>query len=202
MRQIIFATLAALALTACSGASKPATDIERNEPWDLKAKASHIRYTTIKNNSIAENNYFTLFSGSVGNDGTAQIDIALNSLETNVDTRNERMKSIVFNTLDYPSAVITANLPIDSLGALGLKERMSIESSIAVSMAGQSADYDAEFMVTRLGANEVLVESAAPIMVEAEDFGFGPAIDKLQELANLDAITPVVPVSFSLVFER
>ncbi|MEP1231250.1 MAG: YceI family protein [Litorimonas sp.] len=202
MRHIILGTLASLAITACSGSNTPTVDSERAGPWDLKAQSSSIRYTTIKNNSTAESNNFTLFSGSVSNDGTAKIDIALNSLETNVDTRNERMKTIVFNTLDHPSAVITSSLPMSELTDLTAHERKRVESEVSVTLAGTTASYDAEFMITRLDANEVLVESADPIMVNAQDFNFGPAIDKLQELAKLDSITPVVPVSFSLVFKR
>jgi len=56
--------------------------------------------------------------------------------------------------------------------------------------------------VTRLGPNKVLVSSAAPVYVHADDFGLQSGVDKLQELAKLSSITPVVPVSFSLMFER
>jgi len=201
MRHIILGLTAAAFLSACGGGT-PAADAERSGAWDLKSKDSSIHYTTIKNGDIAENNSFSLFSGEVSNGGDVQIDIALNSVETNIDTRDERMKKFVFKTVDFPSAVIKATLPMAEFDGLDAGGRKSVQTEISVSLAGQTASYDAAFMVTRLGANEALVESAAPIMVAAEDFGLSEGVAKLQELAKLDSITPVVPVSFSLVFKR
>ncbi len=200
MRNIFLGLTATILLAAC-GSSTPET-LERSGDWDLKSKTSHILYTTIKNQSIAESNSFNLFSGSVSENGHVEIDIALNSVQTNIDTRDERMKKFVFKTVDYPSAVVKTSLSMDTLATLEVGARQMIEAELAVSLAGQSSNYDAQFMVTRLGVNEVLVESATPIMVQAEDFNLGAGINKLQELAKLQSITPVVPVTFSLVFER
>ena len=190
------------ALTACSAAPTQSANEAKTGPWDLKAAQSQIQYITIKNGDIAESNHFTLFSGKVDAAGTAQIDIALNSVETFVDTRNSRMKEFVFKTEQYPSATIKAALPMDNFKGYALGTRQKFETDITVSMAGQAQDYSAEFMITPISANKVLVESAAPIMVEAGDFAFEAGIAKLQSLANLQAITPIVPVSFSLIFER
>jgi len=201
MRKLVLGFTAALFITACGGGA-PAETAERSGAWDLKSKESSILYTTIKNQSIAESNHFSLFTGEVSEGGDVTIDIALNSVKTNIDTRDERMKKFVFKTVDFPSAVISAALPMAEFGELTSGDRKSIENEISVSLAGQTSSYDAQFMVTRLGPNEVLVESAAPIMVAAEDFELGAGVAKLQELAKLDSITPVVPVSFSLVFKR
>jgi len=48
--------------------------------------------------------------------GEAVISIALNSVQTNVDTRDERMKKLVFKTADYPLATISTSLPMATLG--------------------------------------------------------------------------------------
>lgn len=202
MRKIIFGLFAAGLLSACGGSSAPTADIARSGPWDLNAKPSKISYLTIKNGDIAENNTFSLFSGSVSPAGEVSIDIALNSLATNIDTRDVRMKKIVFNTDNYPSALITTALALGDFEAMETGARKAVSSEVTVSLAGLSSRYDAEFMVTRLGANSALVESAAPILVGAADFGLTEEVAELQALAKLDSITPVVPVSFSLVFER
>jgi len=201
MRNIVLGLTAAVFLSACGGGGAPVV-AERTGPWDLKSKESRIHYTTIKNANIAESNSFSLFSGEITNDGNAQIDIALNSVQTNIDTRDERMKRIVFKTTDFPSATIKAALPMAEFGALAVGGRKFLENEVSVSLAGKSSSYDAQFTVTRLGPNEALVESTLPIMVAVEDFDFVADVAELQKLAKLNSITPVVPVSFSLVFKR
>lgn len=193
--------LTAFFLVACSGAASH-VEAPRSGPWDLKHQESTIQYMTIKNADIAEVNSFGLFSGEVTDSGDVQIDIALNSVQTNIDTRDERMKKYVFKTDDYPSAVITTSLSLAELDILETGARTTIENEISVSLAGQSASYDAAFTITRLGANKALVESAAPIIVSAADFNVMDGIETLRGLAKLDSITPVVPVTFSLVFRR
>ena len=54
----------------------------------------------------------------------------------------------------------------------------------------------------RIHDNEILVETAAPIQVSADDFGLVPGLNKLQELANAKAITPVSQVTFSIILKR
>jgi len=200
MRNIVLG-LAAISFTACGGPGN-IDDAARSGTWDLKHQESSILYTTIKNADIAENNSFELFSGEVTNDGTVQIDIALNSVKTNVDTRDERMKKFVFKTDDYPSATITTRLSLTELETLETGGRKTVENEITVSLAGQTSNYDTAFTITRLGPNKALVESAAPIMVSADDFNLSDGVETLRGLAKLESITPVVPVTFSLIFKR
>jgi hypothetical protein len=56
--------------------------------------------------------------------------------------------------------------------------------------------------VTRLGANKARLDNKAPLLLDAEDFGYGAGLAKLQELAGLDSISPVVSITMSLTFER
>ena len=53
----------------------------------------------------------------------------------------------------------------------------------------------------RLRADKVLVTSDGMIMLATEDAAFDAGIDKLQELASLDGITRVSPVTLRLVFD-
>ena len=54
----------------------------------------------------------------------------------------------------------------------------------------------------RIEFGHVLVESAAPVLLHIGDFGLTDGLATLQELAGLPSITPVSPVSFSLLFTR
>jgi len=179
-----------------------ATAEKRDASWYLNPAQSGINYTTIKAGATAENNYFTTIDGSVSPQGAAEITIKLDSLVTNIDTRDSRMKEFVFETPKFPEASIKTTIDMDSLAGLRKGGQKSYETELTVSLKDVSASFPAQTLVTRLGPNKVLVSSAAPVYVHADDFGLQSGVDKLQELAKLSSITPVVPVSFSLMFER
>lgn len=202
MRRFVLSSLltTCLALAACSGGSSQ--EVEGTGPWTIEAPASHVTYTTIKAGDLAEPNSFTQMDGSVSPTGAAKVDIFLDSIQTWIDTRDERMRKYVFQTQQFPTATITTQIDMAALESLETGKRTTTESEISVTLAGTSATYDAKFHVTRLGPNRVLIEDALPIMVHADDFGLADGVEKLRELANLETITPVIPVSFSLMFSR
>jgi outer membrane protein OmpA-like peptidoglycan-associated protein len=61
-------------------------------------------------------------------------------------------------------------------------------------------DMQAEVIVTMISDGMVSVASKAPIAVKVEDFGLLPAIEKLQQAANVTDIVPTASVSFDFVF--
>ncbi|MBO6764411.1 MAG: hypothetical protein JJ918_05650 [Maricaulis sp.] len=56
--------------------------------------------------------------------------------------------------------------------------------------------------MTDLNGERVLVETTQPVLLHVDDFGLTDGLATLQDLAGLPSITPVVPVTASLVFER
>ena len=208
IKQILALGLFSLCV-ACSGpasqqnTNSQAANAEKLEAnWYLNPAQSGINYTTIKGGGTAENNYFTRIDGTVSPQGAAEISITLDSLVTNIDTRDSRMKEFVFDTPKFPVASIKTTIDMQGLSGLRKGGQKAYEANIDVSLKYITASFAAQTLVTRLGPNKVLVSSAAPIYVHADDFGLQAGVDKLQELAKLSSITPVVPVSFSLMFER
>ena len=192
-----------LVLVSCGNAnSDPAKGmVENTGPWSLDNDGSYVNYTTIKAGSIAEPNTFTSLTGSVSEDGTAEVTIILDSIHTNIDTRDVRMREFLFKTDQHTYAVITSQIDMAGLSGLEVGARAVQSIEINVALAGASNVYDADVFVTRAGPNTVSVETRAPILVKPDDFGVQADIDYLQELAGLPSITPVVPVNFSLLFE-
>ena len=69
--------------------------------WRLDSDLSQLSYTTTKifpnaDKSAAENNRFTKLEGNIGDDGSAVVSVALDSVNTNVAIRDERMRKLVF----------------------------------------------------------------------------------------------------------
>ena len=66
--------------------------------WNLVNEESRINFISIKASDIAEIHTFKELSGSVKNNGQAQVVINLSSSETLIPIRNERMGNLLFET--------------------------------------------------------------------------------------------------------
>jgi len=157
---------------------------------------------SVKNNDLMENNSFEIFEGFVGLDGEAELIIDLNSVNTNNDIRDERMREILFKTETHPFAKITALLDLSDYEKLSIGSSLVKNLDFHFSFQGLTSTYEAKIEVYRLSVNKVLVKSVEPIFIYGDDYDLYPGLQKLQKLAGLDSITPVVPVIVSLIFER
>ena len=190
-----------LLLAACSQAPAEPSPLAQGD-WTLDSDDSTLSYVTVKAGEIAEVNGFNALSGSVAENGNAQIEIDLASVNTGIDIRDERMREVFFKVADNPSATINAQIDPAAFGSLGVGESITRPVSATVSLAGVEREVETELVATRIADDRVLVVPAAPIIVEAGSFGLEEGLGKLQELAGLPSITPAVPVTFSLTFER
>ncbi|MEO1001319.1 MAG: YceI family protein, partial [Pseudomonadota bacterium] len=164
--------------------------------------ASSISFVSMKNAEIAEAHSFGALSGSVDAAGQAEVEIALASVATGIDIRDERMRELLFNVAATPVATVTAEVPLATLETLAIGARETMTLPVTVAANGETARYDALVHVTRIGEGRVSVSSAAPILVEAWEFGYQDGIARLQEIAGLDSIQLAVPVGFDLVFAK
>jgi polyisoprenoid-binding protein YceI len=167
--------------------------------WALDEGASSIHFVTVKNAVIAETHEFLAFSGAVVADEAA-VTIALGSVETLIPIRNERMREMLFEVTSYPEATLTAPVDQAALEALAPGESVEQRLSGALSLKGSTLPLELSVRVSRQGPDAVRVESLGPVMVSAEQLGLATGVEALRAIAGLNSITPMVPVSFSLLF--
>ena len=198
MRTLLLGTciIGASLFAACSPPA--ATDAQ----WSLMPDQSGMTYVTVKNNLLGEINTFRNISGNVNANGDAIINIDLKSVDTNNEIRDGRMKEFLFKTEVHPAAKITTKIDLQSYAPLPIGQSRTELLALSIDLHGVVLDYDAYVLVTRLGENKVNVATKAPLLLEASDFNLEEGLAKLQTLAGLDSITPVVPVTVSFVFER
>lgn len=217
MRVISLASagLAMLLLAACGepapGTNGAGTPPEEPTPaaqarlidatWNLDSAASRIGFASIKAGEIIEAHTFGDVSGMVSSDGAANIEIALDSVDTKIDIRNERMREMLFETETYPSALVSATIDLSAYEDLGIGARTTDALEATLSLHGIEATLDASIFVTRISETRVEVSSVEPVILYVEDFNLADGIEALRSVANLPAITPASPVSFTLVFE-
>ena len=195
---ILLFSLSFALLAACG----PKTTPEKTGPWSLLPTQSGISYVTIKNGSLGEVNTFRQISGSVSEGGQAEFTVYLDSVDTNNEIRDPRMREILFQTETYPTAKVSANLDMAQFDNIPIGGTETVLLDMTLDLHGISEQFDFYVLVTRLGANKVRVDNKAPLLIDAEDFGFEAGLAKLQELAGLESITPMVSATVALTFER
>ena len=209
IRLSILAGACALALTACGAPSSteapvpaPASSIDASADWHLVSEESRLTFVSTKADELAEVHTFKMMTGSVTPEGAATIEIALDSVDTAIELRDERMRAMLFETETHPTLTITSETALDAFSEMEEGDRRRIEADITVGLHGAENAYFADLFVTRVGADKVLVESASPVLVHAADFELDAGLEALREVAALPSISPAVPVSVSFVFEQ
>ena len=162
--------------------------------WQI-GPGSQVQFVSIKNNTVGEVSHFETLSGSVTDAGDVEVRVVLDSVETNVGIRNERMKTMLFEVGLYPEAVITAQLDAGSMAALSSGGVTNV--ALQIDLHGQSVTKDAQLNVA-VTDQGVSATTTQPILLTAAEFGLEGGVAALQAVAGLNAISRVIPVTVTL----
>jgi len=169
--------------------------------WTLDPGASALRVQSVKNGATVEVSQFATFTGSIAPDGSAELRIALDSVDTGIDLRNVRMRFLFFETFIHPEAVVTLRIDPTMVVDLVERRRMTVALPFTLSLHGVTRDLEAPVSVTLIAENLVAVASDGPILIPAADYDLTQGIAKLEEAANV-TIVPSGSVTFDFVFTR
>lgn len=194
----LYKTLQSLLLAAAMLFSANAA-AKHHQNWQLNPSNSSVSFISIKKSNIAETHTFAQFDGKVDG-GTATVTIKTESIESNVDIRNQRMREFLFETGLFPEITIKANVEA-ALAELEVGQSQLISLPANLSMHGVSKDIDLAVRVSKLSKTRLLVSSSQPVLIRAKDYNMLEGVVKLSSLVNNLAIAETVPVSFSLAFE-
>lgn len=170
--------------------------------WELDNTDSVINFVSIKNNSVAEVHSLPSLVGFIGADGNAQITINLESVQTLIDIRNDRMREMLFETVKFPVATITATVDPAVLEMVAKGSVMTTEQSVTLSLHGQEKTVTASLVIIGESENRLRVISTVPVLINAADFDLTGGVEALQKVAGLQAISAAVPVTLQLQFVK
>ena len=162
--------------------------------WQI-GPGSQVQFVSIKNNTVGEVSHFETLSGSVTDAGDVEVRVVLDSVETNVGIRNERMKTMLFEVGLYPEAVITAQLDAGSMAAMSSGGVTNL--ALQIDLHGQSVTKEAQLNIA-VTDQGVSATTAQPILLTAAEFGLEGGVAALQAVAGLNAISRVIPVTVAL----
>jgi polyisoprenoid-binding protein YceI len=169
--------------------------------WDLSSEDSNINFISVKSPSIGEVHNFKQVTGVINDSGQVDLSINLDSVETNIGIRNDRIKEMLFETDKFLTAKITGFVDMEKAINLKVGDTYIDDVKLTLSLHGMAHQVTNTVRVTKLSEERIMVASNAPLILNASDFGLVEGIEKLRDVAKLPAIESVIPVTFSLIFE-
>ena len=169
--------------------------------WQI-ADNSGIQFVSIKNNAIGEVSHFDMISGTLSEKGAVEVRVTLDSVETNIGIRNDRMKKMLFEVGLYPEAVITAQLTPETMAVLGSSSGAAVPVVLQIDLHGQVVRKDAVLTFSATDAGGFSATTCQPILLNAAEFDLEDGVAALQSVAGLNAISRVIPVTVSLNFTK
>ncbi|MBV1915169.1 MAG: YceI family protein [Pseudomonadales bacterium] len=170
--------------------------------WNLVNSQSSLNFVSVKKSKVGEVHRFSQLSGTIKDSGQSNVKIDLSSVETNIAIRNERMISMLFDTVTFPDAMISGKIPLSQVAQLEAGDTFVSTLKLSLSLHGNTRELSSRANITKLTDNRILVTSVAPIIIKAEDYTLAEGVEALRAVAKLTSISTAVPVTFSLLFSK
>ena len=192
--------LKALFSSACALVLTLGVSLSAQANWYLDGESSRLSFITTQNANVADVHRFLVLHGKVDRKGLAQLRIEMDSVNSSVPLRDERMRDVLFDFKHFPEAQISAQIDLQPINDLASGAQLELRLPVTVSLRGKQHTYQAELLATRLDERRFQVVTLEPLMLQAEDFGLQPELETLRKLAGLSAISFSVPVNAVLIF--
>lgn len=190
----IFVILFTVLLLACQHYTKRNT-LMPTTTWQLQLGLSELSFVSTKNKSISETHTVTFKAGRIEPNGLVELILDLDKIESQIPIRNQRMKDLLFETNQFPEAIITSTLDKN------LSHGSPTDVKFQLNLHGVTRSLTANVLIQNQG-EAMVVTSYMPIQVHAKDFNLDAGINQLTQVAKLKAISYEVPVDFKLVFHK
>jgi len=188
-------TLQTLAFLLLTGAA-----LSARADWYLDGESSRLSFVSTKNANISEVQRFLVLHGKVDPEGLAQVEVELESVNSGIPLRDERMRKELFQVDRFPDALITTKIDLRPINDLAPGAQLELRLPLTVDLHGKQHEYNAQLLATRLDDRRFQVVTLEPLVINAEDFDLAPGLETLRKMAGLSAISLSVPVGAVLIF--
>jgi hypothetical protein len=173
--------------------------ISHAENWVLNSEQSYLKFITIKNDHKVENQTFTGLQASIV-DNQARLIIDAETISTNIDLRDERIRTFILETDFLPDIYLQAAIDPAFTEALQEGDTKPYTLDAELQIRGTTKPITSEVLVTKLANDRLNVTSVKPFILDAMAFALDGSIAVLRDIAGLDSITLNIPVDFNLNF--
>lgn len=173
------------------------------DPLDLHIQNATINMITVKNGDTEVPGKFGEVSGVLTfEDGEAQqglegaLTIALDSWDSGLGVRDERVQTLFFNVEKNKSATFTLER-VDGLPEGGIAVGHEVEATAVgkVYIAGGSAEVEAPIKLSRSGDKDYHIDTVEPFVVSIESIGLMEPLKELMRVCEHKSIDDAVKVS-------
>ena len=168
--------------------------------WHLDGESSRLSFVSSKNGDTAEVHRFLVLHGKVDRKGAAELQVEMDSNNSGVPLRDERMRKELFDIQTFPEALISTQIDLRPINDLAPGAQLELRLPLTVNLHGKQHQYNAELLATRLDDRRFQVVTLEPLVVSAEDFDLVRGLESLRKVAGLSAISLSVPVGAVLIF--
>lgn len=170
--------------------------------WLINTDKSTFYFVPVKNTNTAENFTFTEFDGSVAADGSATLRIPLTSISSGNNTRNTRMRNILWEIDFFPNLYFTTTLNLTEVNAMpaGSILTKTIIGNLTLHAVRKAVTFDA--VIVKHSDNSVSVSPRRPIIVNSADFDLNAGVEGLRVAARQTTIGEKTPVYFKMFLTR
>jgi polyisoprenoid-binding protein YceI len=169
--------------------------------WVLDKNQSVLNFITTKNASKTEVQSFDVMQGRIKG-GRAIFRVDLSSVDTGIDIRDDRLRTLFFNVATFPEATASLNIDSADIKSIRLGYSKEMELDAVIDLHGVKQTLLVVVQVTRLKEGKLLVFSKQPLIVNLKNFNLLEELNKLRDIAKLQSIDVAVPVTFSLFFTK
>ena len=157
---------------------------------------------SIKNGDVGEVHRFVDIEGEVDENGNVMLSISLDSVDTGVQIRDERMRSLLFETNLFPTASFSAQVGLNKIQAMEPGESRIETVKGRLKLHGVEKGLEVELLITRLTSKKMMVTSLKPVTLNAAEFSLAEGVERLRKVAELSGISMAVPMNFVMTFEE
>ncbi|WPN45997.1 MULTISPECIES: YceI family protein [unclassified Pseudomonas] len=188
-------TLKTLSFLLLAGAT-----LSAHADWYLDGESSRLSFVSTKNANVSEVQRFLVLHGQVDPKGLARVEVEMDSINSGIPLRDERMRKELFEIEKFPEALITTQIDLRPINDLAPGAQLELRLPLTVDLHGKQHTYNAQLLATRLDDRRFQVVTLEPVVISAEDFELAPGLETLRKLAGLSAIGLSVPVGAVLIF--
>jgi polyisoprenoid-binding protein YceI len=168
--------------------------------WEVDSTESVVNFVSIKNNGVGEIHSFASLVGFIGAAGNVHLTINLDSVETLIEIRDERMRELLFETVRFPVAQVTTQIDPALLAEVARGKTVTTDLPVTLTLHGQEKALNISVVVFGEDDGSLRVLSTQPVVINAADFGLDSGVAALQKIAGLQSISSAVPVTLQLLF--
>ena len=124
--------------------------------WYLDNESSRLSFISTKAGNLSEVHRFLTLHGRIDAKGAARLRVEMESVSTGIPVRDERLRSLLFSTKEFPDAHIMAQLNLAPITDLAPGAQLEISLPVQVEIRGRKHAYMAELLATSDGVGAAL----------------------------------------------